>query len=84
MFDMVNLLTSGGPGSTTEVASITLKREAFEKWRTGYSSALGHHPLRHRVWRRQYLREGPQPGEDSDEARQSPPIQWPSRRRDRS
>jgi len=38
MFDMVNLLTSGGPGSTTEVASITLKREAFEKWRTGYSS----------------------------------------------
>jgi multiple sugar transport system permease protein len=41
MFDMVNLLTSGGPGSTTEVVSITLKREAFEKWRTGYSSALG-------------------------------------------
>ena len=40
MFDMVNLLTSGGPGSTTEVVSITLKREAFEKWRTGYSSAF--------------------------------------------
>src|SRR3954471_2804533 len=40
MFDMVNLLTNGGPGSTTEVVSITLKREAFEKWRTGYSSAL--------------------------------------------
>ena len=40
MFDMVNLLTSGGPGSTTELASITLKREAFEKWRTGYSSAF--------------------------------------------
>ena len=40
MFDMVNLLTSGGPGSTTELASITLKREAFEKWRTGYASAL--------------------------------------------
>ena len=40
MFDMVNLLTSGGPGSTTEVASITLKREAFEKWRTGFSSAF--------------------------------------------
>ena len=37
---MVNLLTNGGPGSTTEVVSITLKREAFEKWRTGYSSAL--------------------------------------------
>jgi multiple sugar transport system permease protein len=39
MFDMVNLLTNGGPGSTTELASITLKREAFEKWTTGYSSA---------------------------------------------
>jgi len=40
MFDMVNLLTSGGPGSTTELASITLKRAAFEAWRTGYSSAF--------------------------------------------
>ena len=40
MFDMVVSLTSGGPGSTTEVASITLKREAFEKWKTGYSSAF--------------------------------------------
>jgi multiple sugar transport system permease protein len=40
MFDLVNLLTSGGPGSTTELASINLKREAFEKWRTGYSSAF--------------------------------------------
>jgi multiple sugar transport system permease protein len=40
MFDMVNLLTGGGPGSTTEVASIALKRQAFEAWRTGYSSAF--------------------------------------------
>jgi multiple sugar transport system permease protein len=40
MFDMVNLLTNGGPGSTTELASITLKREAFEKWTTSYSSAF--------------------------------------------
>ncbi len=40
MFDLVNLLTSGGPGSTTQLASITLKREVFEKWRTGYSSAF--------------------------------------------
>lgn len=40
MFDMVNLLTNGGPGSVTELASITLKREAFEKWKTGYSSAF--------------------------------------------
>ncbi len=40
MFDLVNLLTSGGPGSVTELVSITLKRSAFEKWETGYSSAL--------------------------------------------
>lgn len=40
MFDMVNLLTSGGPGSATETVSITLKRAAFEKWETGYASAL--------------------------------------------
>src|SRR6266567_991004 len=40
MFVLVNLLTSGGPGSTTELVSITLKRAAFEKWRTGYSSAF--------------------------------------------
>ena len=40
MFDMVVELTSGGPGSTTELASINLKREAFEKWRTGYASAF--------------------------------------------
>jgi multiple sugar transport system permease protein len=39
MFDMVTLLTGGGPGSTTELTSINLKREAFEKWRTGYASA---------------------------------------------
>jgi len=40
MFDMVVELTSGGPGSITELASINLKREAFEKWKTGYSSAF--------------------------------------------
>ncbi len=40
MFDLVVELTSGGPGSITEVASINLKREAFEKWRTGYASAF--------------------------------------------
>jgi multiple sugar transport system permease protein len=40
MFDMVNLLTGGGPGSLTETINITLKRQAFEAWRTGYSSAL--------------------------------------------
>ena len=31
--------TGGGPGNTTTLTSIDLKREAFEKWRTGYSSA---------------------------------------------
>ncbi len=40
MFDLVVELTSGGPGSVTELASINLKREAFEKWRTGISSAF--------------------------------------------
>lgn len=40
MFDLVVQLTGGGPGSTTEMASINLKREAFEKWRTGYASAF--------------------------------------------
>ena len=40
MFDLVDNLTNGGPGSVTELASIHLKREAFEKWRTGYASAF--------------------------------------------
>ncbi len=40
MFDLVVQLTGGGPGSITELASINLKREAFEKWRTGISSAF--------------------------------------------
>ena len=39
MFDLVVQLTGGGPGSITTLTSIDLKREAFEKWRTGYSSA---------------------------------------------
>ena len=39
MFDMVTELTGGGPGSMTELTSMNLKREAFEKWKTGYSSA---------------------------------------------
>ena len=42
MFDLVVQLTGGGPGSTTELTSINLKREAFEKWRTGYSLSLIH------------------------------------------
>ena len=39
MFDLVVQLTGGGPGNITTLTSIELKREAFEKWRTGYSSA---------------------------------------------
>jgi len=39
MFDLVVQLTGGGPGNLTTLTSIDLKREAFEKWRTGYSSA---------------------------------------------
>ncbi|MDQ2066038.1 sugar ABC transporter permease [Xinfangfangia sp. CPCC 101601] len=41
MFDLVVQLTGGGPGNVTTLSSIDLKREAFEKWRTGYSSAYG-------------------------------------------
>ena len=48
MFDMVNLLTGGGPGSTTEVASITLKREAFEKLAHRLFLGLRDHPVRRR------------------------------------
>jgi len=39
MFDLVVQLTGGGPGNATELTSINLKREAFERWRTGYASA---------------------------------------------
>ncbi|MEP0521047.1 MAG: sugar ABC transporter permease [Hyphomicrobiales bacterium] len=39
MFDLVVQLTGGGPGNLTTLTSIDLKREAFEKWRTGFSSA---------------------------------------------
>jgi multiple sugar transport system permease protein len=39
MFDLVVQLTGGGPGNSTTLTSIDLKRETFEKWRTGYSSA---------------------------------------------
>ena len=39
MLDLVVQLTGGGSGNTTALTSIDLKREAFEKWRMGYSSA---------------------------------------------
>ena len=64
MFDMVNLLTGGGPGSTTEVASITLKREAFEKLAHRLLLGLRHHPLRRGLRPRQHLRQGAEQGEE--------------------
>jgi len=39
MFDMVNLLTGAARARPPSSLSITLKREAFESWKTGYSSA---------------------------------------------
>ncbi|MBC6438261.1 MAG: sugar ABC transporter permease [Rhodobacteraceae bacterium] len=39
MFDLIVQLTGGGPGNTTTLTAIDLKREAFERWRTGFASA---------------------------------------------
>ena len=69
MFDMVILLTGGGPGSTTELASITLKREAFEKLAHRLFLGFRHHSVRRRVRPRQHLRQGLEPGEADDERR---------------
>ena len=63
MFDLVVELTSGGPGSTTELASINLKREAFEKWRTGYASAFAMILFVTVFGLAIDLREGAEPGE---------------------
>ena len=64
MFDMVNLLTGGGPGSTTEVASITLKRAGLRELADRLFLGLRHHPVRHGVRPRQHLRQGAEPGEE--------------------
>ena len=63
MFDLVNLLTSGGPGSTTELASITLEARGLRELEDRLFLRLRHHPLRRRVRPRQHLREGAEPGE---------------------
>ena len=63
MFDLVVQLTGGGPGNTTTLTSIDLKREAFERWRTGYSSSLRRHPVRHRVRTGVDLRQGAEQGQ---------------------
>ena len=68
MFDMVVELTSGGPGSTTELASITLKREAFEKWKTRLQLGLCDHTLCHGLWRRiEHLCQGDERGQKTGE-----------------
>ncbi len=74
MFDMVNLLTGGGPGSTTEVASITLKRQAFESWLHRLFLSLRHHPVRRGVRSRQHLRQGAQQGEAEMSSDQCSPF----------
>lgn len=40
VFDLVIMLTNGGPGSTTEVASLYTYRQAFTNFNVGYASAL--------------------------------------------
>jgi hypothetical protein len=59
MFDLVVELTAAAPGSTHEVTSIKLKREAFEKWRTGYARPYAS-SSRHRLRPGLHLREGPE------------------------
>ena len=38
--DLIYILTGGGPGSTTELIAVTLRRQAFEAFDLGWSSAL--------------------------------------------
>ena len=40
VFDEVYLLTSGGPGTSTEVVSFTLYQRFFTEDRVGYGSAM--------------------------------------------
>ncbi|WP_404326575.1 sugar ABC transporter permease [Cobetia sp. UIB-001] len=40
VFDTVQILTQGGPSHTTEVLLLTLYREGFEFFRTGYAAAM--------------------------------------------
>ena len=63
MFDMVNLLTVGrARARPPRLPRSRLKREAFEKWRTGYLLGLRHHPVRRGVRPCQHLCEDAQPG----------------------
>ena len=40
VFDLVYMLTFGGPGNTTQVASFYLYRVAFKQFNTGYAAAM--------------------------------------------
>lgn len=40
IFDQIYLLTFGGPGSATQVASFYIYRTAFQQFNTGYAAAL--------------------------------------------
>ena len=39
LYDIIFVLTKGGPGTTTEVASFYIYREGFTLWRMGYGAA---------------------------------------------
>jgi raffinose/stachyose/melibiose transport system permease protein len=41
IFDVVWVLTGGGPAFKTETLALNLYRYAFEKWQAGYASAIG-------------------------------------------
>jgi multiple sugar transport system permease protein len=42
LFDLVYIVTEGGPGSATETVSLNLYRQAFRNWDTGRSCALAY------------------------------------------
>jgi len=42
IFDIVYILTEGGPGSSTETASVYVYRLAFQFFRTSHASAMGY------------------------------------------
>ncbi len=72
MFDMVNLLTGGGPGldhrGRLDHAQARGLREVAHRLFLG----LRHHPVRHGVRPRQHLREGAEPGEAAMSAHHRP------------
>jgi multiple sugar transport system permease protein len=42
LFDLVYIVTDGGPGTATETVSMNLYRQAFKNWNTGESCALAY------------------------------------------